>query len=306
MVRYTIAVCNYNMAETLEDSLRSVTEQLTEDFEVLVVDGGSTDGSLEILTRLESEYDNFRFMISPYRPNGTRGADRALSVSEANGGYVVTHIDTDDRYDKCIMDCVKLFHQIENQVDKELFLWISHLAIASKDHFLNLGSYRNLREGEDVDLSKRAIASNTTRYLEIDCDPFWESIGYPKGTVGLTSYLFELHVSSFQLGTSWYQTIRWFLNHDFNNYPRSLHLLLIPFAYLTSLTREEFEPPLGVSPKGLEIFSNYRFTVEELEQECDISVDRSKFTERGAKYIFREIEGYAAKYIHPGRNPNQG
>lgn len=298
MVRYTIAVCNYNMAETLESSLRSVIEQVTDEFEVLVVDGGSTDGSLEILTRLETEYDQFRFIISPYVPNNTRGADRALSISEAKGTYVLTHIDTDDRYDRCILDTVKLFHEIEKQVDKELFLWISHIVIASKGHFLELSSYRNLQEGEDVDLSKRAIASNNTRYLEIDCDPFWEPIGYRRSPMGMISYLFELHVSSFQVGTTWYQAIRWVLNDDYR-YPRSLHILLILFAYVVSFTREEFESPNGVSPKGLEVFRHYRYTIEELIDELGISIDRSTFTERGAKYIYREIDGYNAEYIYP-------
>lgn len=287
------------MADTLESSLRSVIEQVTDEFEILVVDGGSTDGSLEILTRLESEYDNFRYIISPYGPNSTRGVDRALSVSKAKGTYVLTHIDTDDRYDNCILDSVKLFHEIDKQVDRKLLLWVSHIGIASKNHFLELGSYRNLQAGEDVDLSKRAISSKTTRYLEIDCDPFWESIGYRKSTAATLSYLFELHVSSFQVGTTWYQTISWFFNKDFYYYPRLLHMLIIPFAYLESLTRERFEPPHGVSPKGLGIFSHYRYTIEELNDEFDISIDRSIFTERGAKYFYKEIDRYDAKYIYP-------
>lgn len=299
MVRYTVAICNYNMAETLETSLRSIIEQVTDEFEILVVDGGSTDGSLEILSRLDREYDKFRFIISPYGPNGRRGVDRALSVSEAKGMYVLTHIDTDDRYDDCILDSVKLFHEIDEQVDRKLFLWISHIAIASKNHFLDLGSYRNLQEGEDIDLSKRAISSEATRYLEIDCDPFWESIGYRRGTVETISYLFELHVSSFQIGTTAYQAIKWFLNNDFYNYPRSLHALIIPPAYLESLTREKFEPPNGVSPKGLDIFTYYRYTVAELTKEFGISIDRSIFTERGAKYIYKEIDGHDAEYIYP-------
>lgn len=299
MVRYSIAICNYNMVDTIEDSLRSVIEQVTDEFEVLVVDGGSTDGSLEILTSLERDHENFRYIVSPHGPKGTRGADRALSVSEANGKYVLTHLDTDDRYDNCILDCVKLFHEIENQVDRELFLWISHIAIASKDHILDLGSYRNLHVGEDVDLFKRAVASTNTRYLEIDCDPFWESIGYQRGALGTLSHLFEVHTTSFQLGTSWYQTIRWFLNNKYFRYSRLLHILLVPLAYLASLKRETYELPHSVSPKGLDTFRNYRFTIKELEEMDGISIDKSIFSERGAKYIYKEIEGYDAQYIYP-------
>ena len=38
---YSVCVCNYNMAETLEVSLKSVLDQLDERYEVVVVDDGS-------------------------------------------------------------------------------------------------------------------------------------------------------------------------------------------------------------------------------------------------------------------------
>lgn len=49
-----------NAADTLERTIRSVTEQEFDDFEYVIIDGGSTDGSLEIIHRHESEIDYFR------------------------------------------------------------------------------------------------------------------------------------------------------------------------------------------------------------------------------------------------------
>lgn len=46
----TIVTVTYNSAATLRDTLRSVRDQSFRDYEHLIVDGGSTDGTIEILT----------------------------------------------------------------------------------------------------------------------------------------------------------------------------------------------------------------------------------------------------------------
>ena len=47
----SIVVANYNYGSMLEASLLSVIEQMTDDIELIVVDGGSTDNSSEIIQR---------------------------------------------------------------------------------------------------------------------------------------------------------------------------------------------------------------------------------------------------------------
>lgn len=289
MVRYTIAVVNYNMADTIERSLRSVLEQVTDAFEVLVVDGGSTDGSLEILSRLSDEYGNLRYLISPYGCDSNRGTDRALSVAEANGTYVLTHIDTDDRYYDVICDFVKLFHEIETQLDRELVLFCSHMAMASKDHLLELGSYRNLNAGEDMDLFRRAIASDETIYMEIECDRCWESLGYSRGVIANIRYNLEIHTCDFQAGIPLRNSLVWALKFD-SERQRLLQLLLIVVAYLRAASREQLEPAEGVRDKGLEVFKEHRHTVKEIETEHDILIDRSIMSGKGKRYLIKNSE----------------
>lgn len=48
-MKLTIVTINYNNREGLERTLRSVTAQLTADTEYVVIDGGSTDGSVELI-----------------------------------------------------------------------------------------------------------------------------------------------------------------------------------------------------------------------------------------------------------------
>jgi glycosyltransferase involved in cell wall biosynthesis len=53
-VRITVAMVTYNAAGTLERALRSVLRHRSKALELVVMDGGSTDGTLDILRRYES------------------------------------------------------------------------------------------------------------------------------------------------------------------------------------------------------------------------------------------------------------
>lgn len=50
-MKASVVIPAYNAADTIEDTLRALEEQTEKDFEVLVVDDGSTDGTREIVRR---------------------------------------------------------------------------------------------------------------------------------------------------------------------------------------------------------------------------------------------------------------
>ena len=58
-IKYSICMCNYNMDSTLENSLKSIFNQLNENYEVVVVDDGSSDNSLSLLMKLRENYNNW-------------------------------------------------------------------------------------------------------------------------------------------------------------------------------------------------------------------------------------------------------
>ncbi len=93
---YSVCVCNYNMADTLERAMTSVVEQLDNRFEVLVVDDGSTDESIHILKKLAEKYEIFRFISLNRDKSRLLGKTRNFSIREAKGEYVLLHIDADD------------------------------------------------------------------------------------------------------------------------------------------------------------------------------------------------------------------
>lgn len=86
----TIIVPNYNGASTLERTLRSVLDQQYPALELLVVDGGSTDASVEIIKRYD---DKITWWVS----EKDRGQSDAINKGFARAsGEVVNWLCSDD------------------------------------------------------------------------------------------------------------------------------------------------------------------------------------------------------------------
>ena len=113
---YSICIANYNMESTLGFSLESILNPLDKRFEVIVVDDGSNDGSLELLDALVTRYPILR-VIPLQRDNRRKlGETRNISVRAARGKYVLLHIDTDDIWEPYIVTFTKIFHELEKRL----------------------------------------------------------------------------------------------------------------------------------------------------------------------------------------------
>ncbi len=90
MVRVSVVLTVYNGEKYIEDALKSLRAQTYRDFETIVVDDGSTDGTAEIVGGYTSD------RIHPLRP-GRIGRARALNygVAAAQGEYIAI-LDADD------------------------------------------------------------------------------------------------------------------------------------------------------------------------------------------------------------------
>ena len=60
-MKLSIITINYNNLQGLEKTYNSVVSQTWQDFEWIVIDGGSTDGSKEFL---EEHQDKFSYWVS--------------------------------------------------------------------------------------------------------------------------------------------------------------------------------------------------------------------------------------------------
>ena len=86
-----ITVC-FNIAETIEDTIKSVLSQGYKDIEYIVVDGGSTDGTLEIINR-------YRHKIAKVISEPDNGIYHAMNKGfKSSNGNIVAALNGDDVY----------------------------------------------------------------------------------------------------------------------------------------------------------------------------------------------------------------
>src|SRR4051794_14523049 len=88
----TVIVPFYDVEEYFEECLASIAGQNFRNFEALLVDDGSRDGSLAIAQGYAAQDARFRVVR---RPNGGLGAARNTGVRVARGKYL-TFVDSDD------------------------------------------------------------------------------------------------------------------------------------------------------------------------------------------------------------------
>ena len=293
MVTYTVAMCNYNMAATLRESLRSVVGQLPADeYEVLVVDGGSDDGSVAILAEFGDEYDNVRYVALDPDPDRRLGADRQVSFEHAAGEYVLFQIDTDDRYYYGIGDFVTVYEALaEASGIDPLMLKGEAVVMAPREYMLDHG-FNNLTGAEDMDLYRRALANDAICYLKHY--PFWESLGYDKDDRDLVKRIHAEQTCNFQTGITVSSYLRWLLGDctDYTRYTlkyRLAELLLLPYSYYVARGREQFHVPEPYDRMGQQYRERFarRQPLAAYEAEYGFSV-REQLTDAGREIFYGE------------------
>lgn len=95
----TIALPFYNAQITLAEAVRSIQRQSFDDFEVLLIDDGSTDGSLEIAKRI----GDTRFRV--FSDGKNLGLGRRLNQgAEQARGHLLARMDADDIMHPCRLE----------------------------------------------------------------------------------------------------------------------------------------------------------------------------------------------------------
>ena len=213
---YSVCICNYNMKDYLETSLKSVLEQLDDRYEVLVIDDGSNDGSLEVLTDLEKKYQIMRFIPLLRDSRRKLGETRNISVKAARGKYVLLHIDSDDIWGPHIDSFVRVFHEIEKRKYLDEFM-LSGLQIQMANRNLILKQpYQNIYYTEDRILWSQL--SVIDKLICIDHDNFRKRITLKNNKKKLIKVLksqFSQMLVSFSYSSNIFMTINQYLHKIF-------------------------------------------------------------------------------------------
>lgn len=94
-MKYSVIVPIYNREKSIKKCVDSILRQSEKDFELILVDDGSTDNSLKICKDFEKT-DNRIIVI--HKENGGVSSARNAGIDVARGKYVV-FVDSDDYVD---------------------------------------------------------------------------------------------------------------------------------------------------------------------------------------------------------------
>lgn len=96
----SVIVPVYNVFETLERTVDSLTSQKYRDIEIILVDDGSTDGSGTLADRLSETDDRIRVI---HQPNAGLSEARNMGIAHAKGEYIA-FLDSDDTFTPTILE----------------------------------------------------------------------------------------------------------------------------------------------------------------------------------------------------------
>ncbi len=142
MVKVSIITPVYNVEECIERSIKSVINQTNKDFELLLIDDGSKDSSIEIARSL-LENSDINYKIITQQNSGVSAA-RNRGIQEASGEYI-TFLDSDDYIDSRFI----VFMYEKATMFKYDLVFCDYAQVDSKDN---------------------VVVQSTTRFLEQDID----------------------------------------------------------------------------------------------------------------------------------------
>ena len=109
MPEISIIIPNYNTGNYISRCLDSLIKQTFQDIEMIVIDDGSTDNSVEVI----KGYQDSRIKLLHHQGDGSGpGGARNIGLDQATGKYIM-FCDSDDWYEPNM--CQKMYDTIQNQ-----------------------------------------------------------------------------------------------------------------------------------------------------------------------------------------------
>ncbi|MFM6395643.1 glycosyltransferase family 2 protein [Planktothrix sp.] len=128
----SVVIPTYNAEKTIEETIHSVLNQTVSDLELIVVNDGSTDSTLEII----SKFTDPRLKVFSYPHSGANSA-RNRGLEQASGEYI-SFIDADDLWTPDKLE-LQLKVLQENPEAKVAYSWTD--CIDESSQFLRRGGH---------------------------------------------------------------------------------------------------------------------------------------------------------------------
>lgn len=148
----SVIVPIYNVEEYLRYAMGSLVNQTYKDFEVILVDDGSTDNSGQLCDQYASEYE---WVSAYHKVNGGLSDARNYGVTKAKGDWIV-FLDPDDYFEPCALE---LLMELQKRTGARI------VAGKGKDAY-DHDSYQNYQINEEL-LAKATLLSSQETLVEM-------------------------------------------------------------------------------------------------------------------------------------------
>lgn len=149
----SVIMPSYNNEKWLTISINSVLSQKKVNIELIIVDDGSTDGSIDIAIDFAKKYNNVR--VIPLLMNFGCYYARNIGIINSSGKYIITH-DSDD-----IADPYMIFKQLQNLKSNKKIACLCKLRRWNSDFTKQVG---DLKYGENTLLWDKSIIKTIGYY----------------------------------------------------------------------------------------------------------------------------------------------
>lgn len=282
MVAVSVILPSLNVGEYIRQCLESVVSQTLKEIEIICVDAGSTDGTLEVIQEYAAKDPRIQVIISDKK---SYGHQMNLAMDRAKGKYIGI-VETDD------------------YVPAEMYEELYEIAEANEVDFVKADFYRFTGEGARVQKDLNRITRSKKGYYNriIDISKERECFNFIMNTwsgIYNREFLNKHHIrhndtpgASYQDNGFWFQTFAYAKRAYFVNKPYYMNRRDNPDSSVFNSDKvfimcEEYERLLETLKKNPEIFEsfkceyayfafrNYRWTLDRI-----LMKDKPRFFEK--------------------------
>lgn len=182
MIKISVIVPVYNMEKYLEKCLDSLVNQTLKEIEIIAVNDGSKDKSINILKKYSKKYKNIKIYD---HDNQGISKTRNFGIEKATGEYIA-FIDSDDYVD------TRMFEIMYKKAKKD------NLDIVVCDYYNYYENKNKIEKFKIVDFKDTTISENKSLIFQINPSP-WNKI-YKKELFEVKKYRFPIGIKYEDLG----------------------------------------------------------------------------------------------------------
>ena len=155
---FSIILAIYNVESYLDRCIQSILSQNFSDYEMILVDDGSTDGSAQICDRYADRYDNIRVV---HKENGGLSSARNAGMDIAEGDYI-WWIDSDDWADKQSLSV--LYEAVK--VDRPDIVKFNHIRVTDREMLVVSSAVPGKYiQGNQIELLLKQALIGSSKYI---------------------------------------------------------------------------------------------------------------------------------------------